>query len=95
MGIRQLIRKSNEISVLYIENNFQETSTKVKLLKTIFPNIHLRHNGQEGLDAFTEFHSTHGYYFDLIITELNLPLMSGLEMLDQMKLYNNNQRTLI
>ncbi|OUR72843.1 hypothetical protein A9Q76_03060 [Arcobacter sp. 31_11_sub10_T18] len=95
MGIRQLIRKSNEISVLYIENNFQETSTKVKLLKTIFPNIHLAHNGQEGLDAFLEFHSTHGNYFDLVITELNLPIMSGLQMLDQMKLYNNNQRTLI
>jgi len=95
MGIRQLIRKSNEISVLYIENNFQETSTKVKLLKTIFPNINLAHNGQEGLDAFLEFHSTHGNYFDLVITELNLPIMSGLQMLDQMKLYNNNQRTLI
>jgi len=95
MGIRQLIRNSNEISVLYIENNYQEDSTKVKMLKIIFPNIHLRHNGREGLDAYVEFHKKNGVYFDLVITELNLPLMSGIDMLDHMKIFNNNQRTLI
>jgi len=95
MGIRQLIRNSNEISVLYIENNYQEDSTKIKMLKIIFPNIQLRNNGREGLDAYVEFHKKNGVYFDLVITELNLPLMPGIDMLDHMKIFNNNQRTLI
>jgi len=95
MGIRQLIRDSKEISVLYIEHAFQETSTKIKMLKTIFPNIMLVQNGREGLDTYIDFNTKNGHYFDLVITELNLPIMSGLDMLEHMKIFNKNQRTLI
>ena len=95
MGIRQLIRDSKEISVLYIEHAFEETSTKVKMLKTIFPNIILVQNGREGLDTYVDFNAKNGQYFDLVITELNLPIMSGLDMLEHMKIFNKNQRTLI
>ena len=95
MGIRQLIRNSCNISVLYIENSYQEDSIKIKLLKKIFPNIKLVENGKEGLAAYINYKETSNQYFDLIITELSLPVMSGLDMLESMKELNKNQRTLI
>lgn len=95
MAIRQLIRNSNNISVLYVENEYQEDSTKIRLLKRIFPNIILARNGKEGLDQYTNFYNTNRQNFDLIITDLNLPIISGLDMLEEIIEVNNNQRTLI
>ncbi len=95
MGIRKLIRNSKDVSVLYIENNYDENSTKMKLLKKIFPKINLAQNGQEALEKYTDFYNKNRQYYDLIITDLNLPIISGLEMLEKIKENNNNQRTLI
>ncbi len=95
MGIRQLIRKSNLVSVLYVENNYDENSPKIKLLKKIFPNICLAENGEEGLNEYLKFYNKTTQYFDLIITDLNLPIVSGLDMLEEIKEQNKNQRILI
>jgi len=95
MGIRQLIRNSKDISVLYIEPEYEESSTKIKLLKKIFPNINLIQNGKEGLSQYAKFYNKTKQYYDLIITDLNLPIISGLEMLENIKEINNNQRILI
>ena len=95
MGIRELIRSSNNISVLYIENKYQEDSIKIKLLKKIFLDINLVQNAEDGLEKYIEFNAKNGKYFDLIITDLNLPIMSGIDMLENIKELNKNQRTLI
>ena len=95
MGIRQLIRNSTNISVLYVEHNYDEYSTKIKLLKKIFPNIIFAQNGHDALDLYLKQTVLYKGYFDLIITELNLPELSGLNMLYNIKDYNKNQRALI
>ena len=95
MSIKKLIKNSINISVLYVENNYDEESIKIKLLKKIFPNLVLSQNGQESFDLYMKQKNTHDSYFDLIITELHLPIISGLEMLNMIKEFNKNQRTLI
>jgi len=95
MGIRELIRNSSDVSVLYVENEYQEDSTKLKLLKKIFPKICLVQNGKEGLREYTHFYNKNKQYYDLVITELNLPIISGLSMLENIKEVNNNQRIVI
>jgi len=95
MGIRQLIKSSTKISVLYVEHAYDEHSSKIKLLKKIFPHIIFAQNGHDALDLYLKQTIYHKGFFDLIITELNLPLLSGLNMLYNIKDHNKNQRALI
>ena len=95
MGIKKLLKSSKNISVLYVEYQYDNDSSKIKLLKKIFPNIILAQNGKEALDTYLNQKNIDNTFFDLIITELNLPELSGLDMLNEIKHYNKNQRTLI
>ena len=95
MGIKKLTQHSKNISVLFVKEHIDTTSIKIKLIKEIFPNIVFCDNGKEALNIYIHQKNIDNTYFDLVITELDLPHMNGIDMLMNIKQYNKNQRTLI
>ncbi|SNB46079.1 response regulator [Geobacter sp. DSM 9736] len=66
-------------SLLYIENDPAVFAQTAKLLSRMGYLLHVAENGQEGLRIFEETKP------DLVITELDLPVLGGLEMLRQIR----------
>ncbi|MDY0116877.1 MAG: response regulator [Sulfurimonadaceae bacterium] len=70
----------NEISILFVEDNPQIHAEILAFLKTKkFKNIYLAHNGDEGLRQYYQHKP------DLVLTDLTMPIMDGLEMSEVMK----------
>ncbi|MCK5294813.1 MAG: response regulator [Arcobacteraceae bacterium] len=78
------IEKLKNLRILYVEDEDQLRDTTAKSLNTIIPNITVALNGEDGLEKFNSGD------FDLIITDLEMPLMSGVEMIKNIRNKNKN-----
>lgn len=69
------------ITALYVEDEDAIRSAIGGLLKTFFKDFIVATNGVEGLNAFKENQDI----IDVVITDINMPKMNGLDMLDKIK----------
>ncbi len=69
------------ISVLYVEDENDVREFTAKLLGSLVKKVYAAANGLEGLETFKENSSD----IDLIVSDINMPKMDGLEMCTQIK----------
>ena len=72
-----------EVNILYVEDEEEIREFASKTLVTLVKNLVVAVNGQEGLDIFTKYYESEELdQFDLVITDINMPKMSGLDMIE-------------
>ena len=77
--LRTLREFSKNLKVLYVEDNKDARESTLIFLEQIFDNIIIAH---DGLDGYEKFNTND---IDLIITDINMPQMSGLDMAKRLK----------
>ncbi len=78
------IKTLKTIKILYVEDEIVLRDITYKSLSTIIGQIVVASNGQEGLDKFKNDN------FDLIMTDLAMPIMDGIEMIKNIRLINKD-----
>ena len=79
--IDELIKQTQKLKVLYVEDNKDARESTMGLLKNIFSDITTAVDGRDGLDKFHES----GSYYNLVISDINMPNMNGIEMVTAIK----------
>ncbi|EDZ61262.1 EAL domain-containing response regulator [Sulfurimonas gotlandica] len=74
VDLKKLKDYTKDMRVLYVEDDLTVQTEMSEFLKRFFPTVVLANNGKEGLEAYKE-----GNY-DLIISDINMPVMNGIEM---------------
>ncbi|SFV52182.1 diguanylate cyclase/phosphodiesterase (GGDEF & EAL domains) with PAS/PAC sensor(s) [hydrothermal vent metagenome] len=87
--MKKLMKLAQGLHVLYVEDNQEARESTLGLLENIFTHITIAVDGQEGLEKFQTKH------FDLVLTDINMPRMNGIEMLAQIREINKNIPILI
>ncbi len=77
--MQQLVQQTKNIRLLFVEDDDAVRSVMLETLGIFFDDITARANGKEGLEAFKKGG------FDLIITDLRMPVMDGAEMIEQIR----------
>ncbi|WP_263832588.1 response regulator [Sulfurospirillum oryzae] len=78
--IDQLIAWSKELKVLYVEDDLSLREEVSLFLSDIFAQVDVATNGQEGLQKLAQ------ESYHLIITDMRMPVMDGIEMIEQIKM---------
>ena len=73
------VEDCKNIKVLYVEDDTVAAKSMMNIFKKFFPNILYAENGLEGLEYIK------AQELDLIITDINMPKMDGMEMISKMK----------
>ena len=74
------------ITILYAEDEKDLREVTHQILKGFTKKQYVAQNGQEGLELFKE----HENEIDLIITDVNMPILNGLDMVKEIKKININ-----
>ena len=74
----------NNISILYVEDDLDISEEISYFLKSQVSTFYLATNGEEGLALFKEFSP------DIIITDIQMPKMNGLDMIEKIREENSD-----
>ena len=78
--VKELKKFSKTIKILYVEDDKESRIQTKKMLDNFFPNTTLATNGKEGLEEYLHFYEKNSSYYDLVISDISMPIMDGLKM---------------
>lgn len=93
--IKEILPYTKQLNILFIEDNIEVKTQVEKLLNNFFNNIDLASNGEEGLEKYIEYEKKNSDYYDIVITDLSMPKMGGLELCEELVKINDNQVILV
>lgn len=89
VNLKELKESTKDLKVLYVEDDLGIGETMREYLKKFFSRVVYCVNGLEGLKAYQL------QKFDIVVTDLSMPKMNGLDMIAQIKSINEDQAILI
>ena len=87
--IAELKESAEFISVLYVEDEDMIRKRISLFLQKIFKNVVTAKDGEEGLQKFSS-----GRY-DIVITDIKMPKMNGIELIDAIRHINKRQEIIV
>jgi len=89
MNLKELRELTRDFSVLYVEDDIEIKETMTHYLEKFFLSVVSALDGKEGLAFYA------AQKFDIVITDLSMPRVNGLDMLTKIKEINPTQATII
>jgi c-di-GMP phosphodiesterase len=80
-----------DIKLLYVEDNDDVRESTVEILEYYFNDITVAHDGEEGLELYEKSYLTTNSYFHIVISDIEMPKMNGVEMCNKIKEINPDQ----
>lgn len=78
-----------KLSILYVEDDEMARNQLARTLNRLFKNVILANNGLDGLEKYVKA-KQEGTRIDLILSDVNMPKLNGLEMLEKIRKIDNN-----
>ncbi|GEM_PF-2135311 len=92
--IDELMKLSQNLTVLYVEDDLLQRAEIAEILQDFFKVVILAKDGQEGLEKYLSYKEESGDYPDLLITDISMPKLTGIEM-SKMVLDHNSEQLII
>ncbi|MEA2017927.1 MAG: diguanylate cyclase, partial [Campylobacterota bacterium] len=86
-----------DINILYVEDEDVVRELTSNILSKFVKNVIQASNGLEGLEVFKKYNVDNLYEFkiDVIVTDINMPKLNGLEMIEEIEKLDSTVSTLI
>ncbi len=84
LDIKNIITYTSSLKLLYVEDNPDSREATLIILEELFDNILVAHDGLDGLEMFKNSE------VDLIITDINMPRLNGLDMIKEIRKADND-----
>jgi len=84
LDMKQIIEKSINLSVLYVEDNKDALESTMMVFENFFKDIDVAVNGEEGLKKYAN------KKYDLIVTDINMPKIDGTQMIRDIRKLNSD-----
>lgn len=82
---RMTLQYTRELNLLYVEDDLELQAQTKELLDALFKNVVVKENGKTALEVFEK------ESFEIIITDIRMPVMDGIELIKRVKAINPMQ----
>jgi DNA-binding response OmpR family regulator len=77
------------LSILFVEDNMEVRESIEEVLKVMFKKVYIATNGLEGFDMYQK------YSPDIILSDIDMPQMSGIEFIQEIRKNDNRTKIII
>lgn len=88
-NLSELKEKTKSLNVLYVEDDDATREQISSVMGMLFSSLSVAEDGMQGLELYKNGK------FDLVITDINMPRMNGIEMMKKIKSINPMQKVII
>ena len=85
----KMLEKTKNLTVLFIEDDENFRIETKEILEKIFFHVETATNGLEALDKYSSYYKRKKIFYDIVITDINMPISNGIELTE--KIYSLNQ----
>ena len=90
--LENLRKYGKDISILYVEDNKEVRDSTLLMMQGFINNSIIEAiDGEDGLNKYKQYNNN----IDLIITDINMPNMNGIDMISEIKKINHSQQILV
>ena len=79
-GIQDILGFCQTLTILYVEDDDEVRHHTQEMMEGLFLEVSSAKNGKEGLKEFKRFYQERQKFYDIVITDIQMPVMNGLEM---------------
>jgi DNA-binding response OmpR family regulator len=91
-----LLKKyTKNINILFVEDDIDFRKEFSELLLDIFPKVTTAVDGFDALNKYNEFYESTNNYYDLIISDIKMPNLDGVELIDAIYKIKKDQLVII
>ena len=86
---------TKNLSILYVEDDKDCQEETWEILEYFFDKIDTAFDGEEGLKKYNTYFDNYLKYYDIVITDINMPKMDGVTLSKNIYLKNPNQSIIV
>lgn len=90
---QELIKYTKELSILFVEDHDELRMNTSEILKNIFKDVQSANDGKDGLEKYNKYYHTNQKYFDIVLSDIQMPMMNGIELTQN--IYNINESQIV
>ena len=80
MDYQTLFKKTRDLTLLFVEDYEPLRNDMTEIFEDLFKTVEVASDGEEGLRVYQAFHEKHEKYFDIVMTDIQMPLMNGVAL---------------
>jgi len=92
---KMLYNLSHKFDILYVEDEKDSRLDIGQLFKDLFNKVDICENGHEGLLQYISYNDENHKCYDLVITDIEMPIMDGMEMCGNILELNKEQKIIV
>ena len=85
MKYKAVMESCTNLKILYVEDNESAREATKSFLENFFKIIDIGVDGEDGLRQYNEFYKINNRYYDIVISDINMPKMNGIDMITNIK----------
>ena len=95
LNSKELLTYTKGLSVLFAEDHEDLRENVTEILSTFFNKIDSAVNGEDALKKYIKYHNDNSKYYDIIISDIRMPRLNGVELVESIYNINSNQMIII
>lgn len=95
MHTNELLQFTSQLSVLFVEDHDELRLQTTEILENLFKKVDTYNNGKEALEAYIKYNSENSKNYDIVLTDIKMPFMDGIELTENIYKLNPNQAIIV
>jgi CheY-like chemotaxis protein len=95
MEYKKVLQYTKDLKVLYVEDDEFLREETEEILEDYFDRLDIAIHGLDALEKYTSYQKENGEYYDLVITDINMPFMDGEVLIKELSEINKEQAIIV
>jgi DNA-binding response OmpR family regulator len=95
IDFKTLFTQTKDLTVLLVEDYGPLRDDMAEMFEDLFKVVTTASNGEEALNCYNEYQIKHGKTFDIVISDIVMPVMNGVDLCEILRKQNEEQQIII
>ncbi|ABB44115.1 two component transcriptional regulator, winged helix family [Sulfurimonas denitrificans DSM 1251] len=95
LSSKKLLANTKQLSILLVEDHDDLRENTKEILKKFFDTVDGSKNGEDALKKYKEFHKNELKYYDIVLSDIQMPRLNGVDLVENIYAINSDQIIII